>query len=221
MFYKFATTAGGVYPSDAAAHKAAALEIVAMNAIVGANNTQLTVSLTALYKFSGFCVIATAKAPLGKRSLVYGCDNAGHGRDIESGQRCPSVVPLIRGLASTLGLAEHAVADGAGREVLLCLPIDTEVHVGSDDRVYLIDLARLMPPVPPPPGDRTNSYLYRHLRPEFLRRYANLQLSSDAFSFFAAAGPSRAAAEAAGECARRHRPGERASRSRSDSPRCV
>ncbi len=79
VFYKFATTAGGIYPSAAAAHKAAALEITAMNAVVGSNNTQVTVTLTALFLLCGHCVIATAKAPIdGGRSLVYGSDNAGH-----------------------------------------------------------------------------------------------------------------------------------------------
>jgi hypothetical protein len=77
VFYKFATTVGGIYPSAAAAHKAAALEITAMNAVVGSNNTQMTVTLTALFLLCGHCVIATAKAPIdGGRSLVYGSGNA-------------------------------------------------------------------------------------------------------------------------------------------------
>ncbi len=184
VFYKFATTAGGIYPSAAAAHKAAALEITAMNAVVGSNNTQMTVTLTALFLICGHCVIATAKAPLkGSASLVYGSDNAGHAdRVIQDGRRCPPAVPIIRDLARTLGLAQHPVADGACR---LWLPIDTEVHVGDDNRLYLIDLARLMPPVPPPPADAQNSYLYCHFRPEFLLRHPEFALSSDAFSGFA------------------------------------
>jgi hypothetical protein len=185
VFYKFATTAGGIYPSASAAHKAAALEITAMNAVVGSNNTQLTVTLTALFLLCGHCVIATAKAPLdGSRSLVYGSDNAGHDdRVIQDGRRCPPAVPIIRNLARTLGLAQHPVADGACH---LWLPIDTEVHVGGDNRLYLIDLARLMPPVPPPTADTRNSYLYCHFRPEFLLRHPEFSLSSDAFSAFAA-----------------------------------
>jgi hypothetical protein len=59
----------------------------------------------------GHCVIATAKAPLkGSASLVYGCDNAGHAdRVIQDGRRCPPAVPIIRDLARSLSLAEHAV----------------------------------------------------------------------------------------------------------------
>ncbi len=183
VLYKFATTAGGVYPSAAAAHKAAALEITAMSAVVGANNTQVTVPLTALFLICGHCVIATAIAPLGgSASLVYGSDNAGHaGRVVQDGRRCPPAVPIIRDLARSLGLAEHAVVGGAR----LWLPIDAEVHVGADNRLYLIDLARLMPPVPPPVPDDHNSYLYCHFRPEFLQHHADLAASSDVFSGFA------------------------------------
>ena len=187
VFYKFATTAGGIYPSDAAAHKAAALEITAMNAVVGSNNTQITVTLTALFLVCGHCVIATAKAPLrGSESLIYGSDNAGHkDRVVHDGRRCPAAVPIIRRLASTLGLAEHPVLDGY---CTLSLPIDAEVHLGDDGRLYLIDLARLDPPVPPPASDAKNSWLFQHFRPELLLRHRQLALSSDVFSPFAS-GP--------------------------------
>jgi hypothetical protein len=164
-----------------------------MNAVVGSNNTQVAVTLTALFHICGHCVIATAKAPLrGSASLVYGSDNAGHAdREVHDGRRCPPAVPIIRDLARTLGLAEHAVVGGTR----LWLPLDTEVHVGSDNRLYFIDLARLMPPVPPPAPDAQNSYLYRHFRPEFLQRHPELALSSDVFSRFAVADKD---AEAAG-----------------------
>jgi hypothetical protein len=131
-------------------------------------------------------LIAAAQTPTAPgSSLVYGCGNAGHGRDVKDGTGAPEAVSVIEDVAGTLGLAAHAVLDGAGRAVSLCLPIDTEAHVAADGRLYLIDLARLLPPVPPPAGDRANSYLYRHFRPEFLRRH-HLSLSSDAFSSFAA-----------------------------------
>ncbi len=188
--------AGGLYPDDTAAHKAAALEIAAMNAVVRANHPQVTVPLTAMYLICGQCVIASARAPVDRNSLVYGCDNAGNpARVVEDGSRLDAVVPIVRDLATSLGLAEHSVTSRGRRAVKLCLPIDTEVHVGSDDRIYVIDLARLMPPVPPPEADRTASYLHRHFRPEFMRRYPHLRLSSDAFSPFAASHSSEADGE--------------------------
>jgi hypothetical protein len=66
VFYKFATRAGGIYPTDAAAHKAAALEITAMNAVVDCNNTLISVAVTSLFLICGHCVIATAMVPLEK-----------------------------------------------------------------------------------------------------------------------------------------------------------
>lgn len=94
--------------------------------------------------------------------------------------RCPPIEQLAR----SLGLAEHVVVGGAR----LWLPIDTEVHLASDGRLYVIDLARLMPPMPP--GDGVE-YLYRHFRPELLaspgfrRAFKQRLLSSDALSGFA------------------------------------
>ena len=156
MFYKFAIA--NVYPSTAAAQKAAALEITAMNAVIASGVPHLTIALTTLHLIDGQCVIATARAPL--EQLVYGCANAGHrgcseerheGCAVENGSRCRQAVPAIRELAATMGLSEHAVHDRLGRRrVSMCLPVDIEVHVGRDGRLYLIDLARLMPPTPTP-----------------------------------------------------------------------
>ena len=96
--------------------------------------------------------------------------------------------------AQCLGLSEHAVLGGRGQGVLRqWFAMDSEVHLGADNRLYLVDLARLAPPAPPPAGDRGNRYLYDHLRPELLVstdfraqcQGGRAGLSSDAFSPFA------------------------------------
>ena len=100
--------------------------------------------------------------------------------------------------AQCLGLSEHAVLGGRGQGVLRqWFAMDSEVHLGADNRLYLVDLARLAPPAPPPAGDRGNRYLYDHLRPELLvstdfRAQCEggcTGLSSDAFSPFAGERP--------------------------------
>ena len=97
--------------------------------------------------------------------------------------------------AQCLGLSEHAVLGGRGQGVLRqWFAMDSEVHLGADNRLYLVDLARLAPPAPPPAGDRGNRYLYDHLRPELLvstdfRAQCQGGLSSDAFSPFAGERP--------------------------------
>ena len=55
---------------------------------------------------------------------------------------------------------------------------------GTDGRFYVIDLARVFPPAAEPTVRQT--YLYRLLRPEFVKTY-HCPLSSDAFSNFGGA----------------------------------
>jgi hypothetical protein len=126
VLYKFAEPLS-VYPDRTCAQKAAAREIVAMNAVIAANFPQLHLSLTALYLIRGHCVIATAVAPLFEGSLIYGSADAG--KNVAFGQRCPQALPFIRQLAKTLNLREHSVRHASEN---LWLPIDTEVHLGAD-----------------------------------------------------------------------------------------
>jgi len=65
-------------------------------------------------------------------------------------------------------------------------PADLEVHRGLDGRYYLIDPARLFPPLKPKESAaRSGQNLYRHFRPEFfLSTSWKKPLSSDAYSKF-------------------------------------
>ena len=95
-----------IYPHAAAAHKAAALEITAMSAVVVTGQRQIHIALTALFLIRGHCVIATAAVPINKSSLIYGCANAGEAkREVHRGGRCAAAVPLIEQLARALGLS--------------------------------------------------------------------------------------------------------------------
>jgi hypothetical protein len=60
-------------------------------------------------------------------------------------------------LLQALNLKEHCVRDqvGAGDAHMLAGPFDLEGHVGTDQRFYLLDFARLAPPEPPTPILRT------------------------------------------------------------------
>jgi hypothetical protein len=116
VFYKFARRQK-LYPSDAAAHKAAMLEIVAMNTVVASNVQQLHIALTALYLIRGHCVIATARVPLsaggnaGAPSLIYGSPNAGaDDRIVELGARCPEAIPVIRSVTTAAWIIGTAAA---------------------------------------------------------------------------------------------------------------
>jgi hypothetical protein len=65
------------------------------------------------------------------------------------------------------------VARLAGDEAAIevALAVDVEGHKGRDGRLYLVDLARLMPPQPPQPSDPDSGVFFLHWRPEFMARY--------------------------------------------------
>jgi hypothetical protein len=193
VFYKFAT-AGGLYPDDAAAAKAAARELSAMNAVIQANqelveaSPEVLVPFAALHHICGHCVVAIAAVPIDRSTLQYGCDNAGTLDRVVCKHEGP-IPKIIQKLSRALGLAEHAVRVSDGQQETLCLPIDAEVHLGRDGNLYAVDLARLMPPVPVTRDGPQNAHMYHHFRPEFLRLHQGEKwfadgLSSDAFSNF-------------------------------------
>lgn len=67
--------------------------------------------------------------------------------------------------------------------ILMSSPGGAEGHRGTDGHYYVVDTARLFPPEAPQQGAAPTSFLYRLLRPEFVREYER-PLSSDAFSKF-------------------------------------
>ena len=60
-------------------------------------------------------------------------------------------------------------------------PTDIEGHIGTDNKYYLLDFARVFPPTAEKNVQKT--YLYKLFRPEFIKNY-HIPLSSDAFSPF-------------------------------------
>lgn len=62
-------------------------------------------------------------------------------------------------------------------------PADLEVHRGNDGRIYVLDTARVFPPVVPT-RKKKGEHLYQMFRPEFVKLNP-VPLSSDAFSWFA------------------------------------
>jgi len=105
----------------------------------------------------------------------------------------------MRTAAEKLNLKPHKLKEfSSGKLKTLAMPVDIEGHLGTDGRFYvvgnwiqssvlplscaLLDIARLFPPTTPQ-SKRRGCYLYRLMRPEFVRQY-QLPLSSDAFSRF-------------------------------------
>jgi hypothetical protein len=128
--------------------------------------------------FHGYRLLAASLLPLGKHTLVYGSEDGG--RTIRADH--PEANNKMQLLGKSLNLQGENVRSGVGRTVFLSVSCDVEAHLGTDNRFYLVDLARLWPPTPPRPGVR-GDFLVRQFRPEFVRKYP-VPLCSDSFSGF-------------------------------------
>jgi hypothetical protein len=175
VFFKYSVDNNQMYGSDSAAQKAAGNEIRAINAIVNKNINHLYVTLTLIVRYRGHAMVAQAFCPIstdGTDSLVYGSNDGGK-TVVNSDNKLNA---LMAKLGNELNLKEHCV-----KNIPLYTAGDVEVHYSQKDkRYYVIDLARLFPPVPPRDNHHAD-YLYRQFRPEFIQKL-DKPLSSDVFS---------------------------------------
>lgn len=167
---------------DRCVQKSAANEIRHMNALIREDGTLLSsvavgVSLSVLVRLRGCAIMCTALAPIsGERTLVYGSSDGGAhiASDLSSSHKLdPRVDHVISELSSRWNLAAHPVADHSGQIHQMRLATDVELHASqSDGRLYLVDLARFLPPTSPGPMPDTMEHLYHVFRPEFMRSKA-------------------------------------------------
>jgi hypothetical protein len=131
--------------------------------------------------FYGYRLSAQALLPIKDGALVYGSSDGGHVIHDAAGHDA-LLASLEDVLEHSLRLAKHTVLDGRGTARQFAGPVDMEIHHGTDGAYYLLDAARLMPPVRPHPN-RVNAIFFELFRPEFLL-WNNEPLSSDAYSRF-------------------------------------
>jgi hypothetical protein len=81
--------------------------------------------------------------PISASSIVYGSNDAG--RTVHTGARSAAVRRAMAHCAQALHLAPHRVVGGHK----LCSAAYVEGHLGADNRLYLLDLARAFPPESP------------------------------------------------------------------------
>lgn len=150
------------------AAKAASLELTNLRQFLrlqqGAKGTaRLSLPLSLLADYGGYRIVASALLPISGSTLVYGsagkpfkdasdvvlipfvaCADAGstiHDSDDEAAR-------LMGAAAATINIKPHIVGSGANAR-LLYGPCDIEIHRGVDRRLYVVDVARLLPPEPP------------------------------------------------------------------------
>ena len=96
-----------------------------------------------LVDYRGYRLICMSVLPIDSdRSLVYGSDDGG--QTVHTAEGHEELREKIREIGKRLKLKEHGVGKGGKSQVIG--PGDMEVHVGSDGKYYLLDLARLFPP---------------------------------------------------------------------------
>jgi tetratricopeptide (TPR) repeat protein len=159
---------------------------------------RLCTPLSCVVDVYGVRLHAVAALPLIEdESLKYGVSSSG-GAFVDSDAAARG---LVTELGQALALKPHAIASAAGA-TNLPLSARVQVHVGSDARYYLLEVAELTPPefgsAPPPPSDAEMSdavaaahaadaasafVASRRLRPEWLGsvRGSAPRLSADAF----------------------------------------
>ena len=170
--------------TDEIAHKICANELLAMSAYFGTRLTDISVPLMALVDYMGFRVIATSVLPISSQPLLYGSSDGG--QTVVNSD--PDFSAQIAAASAKLNLKPHLVGTGTHcTELHTCG--DVEGYKGSDDRYYLINLARSFPPDTSRLVD-SGSHLYRLLRPEFVASWP-FPLCSDAYSTFILNDPQR------------------------------
>ena len=211
IYFKYAIDWMNIYGTDQFAAKAAGAEMRALRCVNSVSLREaermrrecendvdqdsepdvVIAPLSTVVDYMGQRIIASALIAINDDTLIYG--SADQGQHIEFDETAHRA---IQSFANHFHLATHKVFDRtARRELSLSIAVDSELHRGTDGRLYIVDAARMFPPTYPPmhrwvlPGKPTRyapSHLFEHFRPEFLvsEEISSLRLSSDAMSSF-------------------------------------
>jgi hypothetical protein len=162
-----------------AAISACGRELVALNAMFSCNIPELHFPLMAAIDYRGYRLLAISLLPVKRDTLEYGSDDAG--TTVHNSN--PRIDELMRKVGKILNIREHYVGNIESKLLVPCG--DIEVHKSKkDDRFYVIDFQRLIPPEAP--DKHHQSVFYNFLRPEFVKSNPT-PLCSDTFTGFLSA----------------------------------
>ena len=171
---------GGQYVDHESAMKAAAHELKGLCQYYSTLIEGLSYPLLANIDYKGFRMIAISVLPISKDTLKYGsCDSGVHVKTLD--EKLNSLMELT---GKCLNLQEHYAGTVLQQGSFIYSCGDLEVHLGTDNRYYVLDFARSFPPESPPRDRKLRNpraVYYRLLRPEFVRSY-EFPLSPDAFT---------------------------------------
>jgi len=147
VFVKLCVDNNNLYGGNEWSGKVANLEIHGMDAYASClprlpAGSKLRVPLLAMVDYVGFRALVSTACPVSKRTIVYGSNDAA--RTVHNDD--PEVEKTMLLCASMLNLAPHRVKNCSSR---IASAVDVEVHRGEDGHFYILDTARVFPPVNP------------------------------------------------------------------------
>lgn len=152
------------------AMKAATLELQGFNTLVNLGIRDVYFPLAAVIDCFGYRVNANARLPINNDTLIYGSSDAG-GTIIISDEG----EDIMRKVCDLLNLRSHTISGFSKKEERTFYgPFDIEVHLGFDNKFYIIDPARIMPSeiinndANKKGGIKGSTFVYLY-RPEFIR----------------------------------------------------
>jgi hypothetical protein len=160
VFFKFALAAGGggsEYGGDGATMKAAGNEVKAFAALLerggAGDDFAVRVPLCAVFDYFGFRVVASGAVPIdGRRTLRVGTMDGCRTLAADAAS-----VAALAPLAGRMNLKPHHVTPAQGSGAELCMGADVELHRGDDGRLYMVDSARVLPPLCPSSSPKLTS----------------------------------------------------------------
>lgn len=176
VLFKFAIDMGVFDGDHSSAAKVAGLELQGLRAYYGTQTNGLHFPLMAMIDKKGFRLIASSLLPL--KELVYGSNDAAHTIFRENDE----MNRLLESAGKKLNLKPHLCGMTLESSKLMYSCVDLEGHMGLDNRLYLLDFSRAMPPVTPS-RSKPNSHLFEMFRAEFVAKNP-VPLCSDAYSRF-------------------------------------
>jgi len=166
------------YKCDYFAMKALNNEIKSLRVLIdlkfSSKLKNLNIPLMAMINYLGYSICAVSLLPIGKKTLVYGSNDAGKTVFIN-----PEVEDIVVEIADNCNLLPHFVVDKKTEENKeIKLAIDVELHK-VDNQFYILDFARLIPPNNPH-FPFTHTFRYEYLK----SLNTNKKISGDTFTGF-------------------------------------
>lgn len=140
-------------------------------------------ALTHIFEKLGYRVYCTCRLPVGHNTLVYGSEDGGKSFIRKDSKIAAEIIKLFTQLNLS---CDTRTVDGTS--LSLIGPFDMEIHRGTDGRLYVVDTARICPPVLPmeemcrqknADQDPGNTSLFELFRWEYFSSLAPVKLASD------------------------------------------